>query len=221
MSAATPKPFSLPKIQWALLVIVLFHAVGAAGFLWVKTVPLFIRLVPFHLLLMLGVLLAVHQPKSRRFFGIMVLIMLAGWTVELAGVRTGAIFGEYRYGATLGLKVLDIPLMIGVNWFLLVYSAAAIVQRLIPANRLVQALAGAALLVLIDALIEPAAICFDYWSWADAVPPLKNYTAWFAISFVFLYTYVQSGIRSRFATGCTLYLAQLAFFAALLIGSTC
>lgn len=218
MSDALGKPFSPGKIRWAVALIILFHAVGAAGFLWVKTVPLFLLLVPFHLLLMLGIVLFVHQPKNARFFVVMLLIMTAGWTVELVGVRTEKIFGSYHYGKTLGFKLLDIPLMIGVNWFLLVYAVSAVTQHFAGRNRLVQALAGAVLLVALDALIEPAAIRFGYWSWAQAVPPLKNYTGWFAVSFVLLYLYGLSGLRSHFATGLTLYGAQLVFFAVLLIG---
>lgn len=207
-----------PGEKSGVFIIILFHAVGAAGFFIPKWVPLFQLLVPFHLLLMLGVVLFFHQPKTKIFFTAMFLVMLAGWLVELTGVKTGAVFGRYFYGKTLGIKALDIPLMIGVNWFLLIYSVTAITQKFIPQKRLVQILAGAVLLVLMDVLIEPVAIRFDYWSWQSTVPPLQNYLGWFAVSFVLLWGYSFAGQRSNPVIGMALYLTQILFFTVLILG---
>lgn len=203
---------------FGILLIVLFHVVGAAGFLHLKWVPLFQQLVPFHLLLMLGIVLFFHQPKTKIFYIALSSLMLAGWLVELIGVKTEAVFGSYFYGRTLGAKVLDIPLMIGVNWFLLVYSVTAITQKFIRQNRLVQNLAGAAMLVFMDMLIEPVAIRFNYWSWQSAVPPLQNYIGWFAVSFVLLLGYSFAGQKSNPVIGMALYLTQILFFTVLILG---
>jgi putative membrane protein len=39
-------------------------------------------------------------------------------------------------------------------------------------------------MVGLDFLIEPVAIKYDYWAWAEVAVPVQNYIAWFFISLV-------------------------------------
>ena len=39
---------------------------------------------------------------------------------EAIGVNTGLLFGTYEYGANLGFKIFGVPLIIGVNWTVLI-----------------------------------------------------------------------------------------------------
>ncbi|CAM3887584.1 carotenoid biosynthesis protein [Mucilaginibacter galii] len=173
----------------SLIVIILFHVVGLIGFFVPTLTPLFLRLVPFHLLLMLCVVLYNHYRLDEKFLGFLILIFIGGIAAEWIGVHKHWLFGDYHYGPTLGIKVLDIPLMIGVNWFTLVYATGVLMQRSRLRSMLARVLVGAAILVLLDVLIEPVAIKFDYWSWADKVPPLKNYLCWFGVSALFLWAF--------------------------------
>ncbi|MBE7179047.1 MAG: carotenoid biosynthesis protein [Mucilaginibacter polytrichastri] len=205
--------------EWpGIVLILLFHAVGLAGFSSAKWAPLFEQIVPLHLLLMLGVVIWYHRPKNKAFFITLFLLMLAGWSVEWLGVRTGKIFGHYQYGSTLGFKADGIPLMIGVNWFLLVYSVTALVQKIPGKNRWFRIFIGALMLVLLDVFIEPIAIKFHYWSWASHIPPLQNYIGWFVVSFVFLQAYALAGQKPGRYIGPALYITQLLFFAVLGLG---
>jgi hypothetical protein len=34
---------------------------------------------------------------------------------------------------------------------------------------------------------EPVAIQYNFWSWNETIVPIKNYIAWFIISFIFCY----------------------------------
>jgi len=170
----------------SLIVIVLFHVVGLIGFFVPALTPMFLRLVPFHLLLMLLVVLYNHYRPDEKFWSFFLLIAIGGIVAEWIGVHKNWIFGDYDYGPTLGIKVLDIPLMIGVNWFILVYATGVLMQRSRLRSSLARVITGALLLVLLDLLIEPVAIKFDYWTWVEKVPPLKNYLCWFGVSALFL-----------------------------------
>ncbi|TZF86085.1 carotenoid biosynthesis protein (plasmid) [Pedobacter sp. BS3] len=213
MERAKNKPLLKPGTNCAL--IILFHTVGLIGFLYPVWTPLFLKLVPFHLLLMMALLIAGQPDRRKAFWLFLTMAYLAGFFIELLGISTGTIFGDYQYGNTLGLKLLDVPLMIGINWSMLLYSVAAFVVMLQIRNRVQRALLGAVLLVLLDILIEPVAVKYNYWSWADMNIPFSNYVAWFLFSFVMLLFLFQFRFRRKNIAAAVLFIVQVLFFAAL------
>ena len=64
----------------------------------------------------------------------MIAIACLGFFIEVIGVKTGFIFGSYYYGAAMGIKILAVPLLIGLNWSILVYSTSLVVQYMKVAN---------------------------------------------------------------------------------------
>jgi putative membrane protein len=207
-----PPGVSMSKTTVSVIVIILFHVVGLVGFFVPSLTPLFLKLVPFHLLLMLVVLIVNHYRPEEKFWGFAILIFLGGIIAEWIGVHKHWIFGDYQYGQTLGTKVFDIPLMIGVNWFMLVYSVGVLMERSRLRNRLARVITGALILVVLDVLIEPVAIQFDYWNWAEHTVPLKNYISWFAVSMVFLYLFELFRFKQQTIVAPILLLVQLVFF---------
>lgn len=201
-------------VNFYCLLIILFHIVGAAGFLLPALTPLFIKLVPFHLLLMLLLVLLAQPGKDAAFWSVSLAIYVAGFLVEYAGVSTGQIFGHYRYGATLGPKLGNVPLMIGVNWVLLVYSVSAVVN-LVVIRAVLRIPAGAALLVLLDFFIEPVAVKFNYWSWTGSSIPFQNYAAWFIFSIAILSMFSLVNPKQHNKPAAVLFITQLIFFAVL------
>lgn len=192
--------------------MIIFHVIGTVGFLSPGLHYLFIKLVPFHLLLMFGLLLLTGYDGSRRFLILLFSLCTLGYLVEVAGVNTGLIFGDYQYGRALGYKVWNTPLMIGVNWFLLVYSTGVMFYSLGIRNRWLISLAGALLITLLDLLIEPVAIRFDYWAWADVSVPLQNYLAWFIFSFFLFLIFASTPIRKTNPSAIVFIMVQFAFF---------
>lgn len=199
------------KVISSSFFVILFHLVGFLGFLS-PYATLFKLLVPFHLLFMFGLLLWSHGEKNRSFMLVVGLLYVLGFLVELLGVHTGQIFGSYHYGATLGLKVAQIPLLIGLNWVLLIYSAGVAVNYLPTANLTLKAALAAALLVLLDFFIEPVAIRFDYWSWMGNAIPLQNYIAWFGFSFLCLIVFYRASFSKKNPVAMVLLLVQFLFF---------
>jgi putative membrane protein len=109
----------------------------------------------------------------------------------------------------------DIPLLIGLNWVILVYSVGVSMHQFGVKNDTLRAGIGAIILVILDLLIEPVAIQFDYWSWANGSIPTQNYIAWFVFSFACLLLFNRLKFAKVNPVAVVLVLAQFVFFIAL------
>lgn len=196
----------------AIFIIVLFHLVGLIGLSLSATRPLFLQIVPFHLLLMLFIVVFGHKKLSSNFGIFLLIIFWLGFLAEWVGVHKGWLFGNYAYDSTLGLKLSGIPLMIGVNWFLLIYATGVAMQRSRLKSTFFRVTTGAILLVLLDVLIEPIAIQFNYWHWNSPAIPLKNYVCWFLVSVMMLYIFELFSFKKQSIAAPVLLITQFVFF---------
>jgi putative membrane protein len=203
------------KTRLCVIVILLFHLVGLIGFIIPSLNVLFMALVHWHLLLMLGVILYSHDSLNKSFAVFALITAAAGFIAEFIGVHTGLLFGNYNYGGTLGSKLFEVPLMIGVNWFLLVYSAGVTLKRSRIGNKYLRVITGAVILTLLDVLIEPIAIRFDYWHWTGGIIPMKNYVCWFLVSAVLLFIFERFEFKRQSVVAAVLLVTQFVFFAVL------
>ncbi len=203
--------------KFIVLFIVLSHLTGFFGLLFLNSRALFLWLTPFHLIFMLILSLESIKPISWRFWIDMVLLILCTFVLEFLGVKTGLIFGNYHYGHTLGLNLWGVPLLIGVNWFILILSSQATV-RIIFQRQLSsfwRAILSAITMVLMDILIEPVAIYLHYWYWNLGVIPFQNYVAWFIFSFIFQFFYSKRNLSLKSIPLAIMFLCQAVFFLAL------
>lgn len=194
-----------------IIILAILHAVGVAGFAIPSLTPLFKQLVPYHLLLCWVALLFFHSPQKTIFYVGMLAIMFAGWGIEWVGVQTGKIFGSYHYGPTLGFKADGVPLLIGVNWFILLYCSFTLAQQITKLNWLQYALT-ATFMVLMDVLIEPVAVRYDYWQWHTLHIPLQNYIAWGIVSLLMAMGWGSLKMKQQNGIAIPLYFIQLCFF---------
>jgi putative membrane protein len=199
----------IPNVAIGLLVI--YYAVGTCLFLFQETRPLFKLLTPLSLILSLGVVLVFHRDWSRKWMLAFVIVFMASLLAEIIGVRTGLLFGEYVYGKTLGVKILDAPLMIGLNWLLLVYCTAAIANHA-SINKSVRIFFGAGLMVVYDLVLEYVAPVMDMWSWEDPYPGLRNFIMWFLLSLGFHAWFQLSGLNHENKPARYLFGIQFLFF---------
>jgi putative membrane protein len=197
------------------VIVVLFNLVGLAGFAIPALQPVFLKLAPWHLLLMGIVILLSHKWFDSRFLLFFILMYMVTFFAEWAGVHSNWFFGDYSYGQTLGLRLWAIPLIMGINWFLLIYCAGVLMQYSRIKSSIARVIIGALLLVLLDVLIEPVAIKFDYWHWAGNVVPFKNYIGWFGLSVIMLFVFEKFGFRRQSMVAPVLLLMQFVFFGAL------
>lgn len=206
----------LNKKNISIAVIIIFHLVGLIGFSVDELITLFKILVPAHLLLMTFILFFNHKDWNKHFYVFLFSIFLFSFAIEAIGTNTGKIFGSYTYLTTLGYKIFNTPLMIGINWLILVYSAGVYIHRLIPSDSassvFIKSLMGAALLTIIDFFIEPIAIKFDYWVWQAVEVPTQNYVAWFITAFVFMLVFNKLNFNKSNPIAHILLIVQSLFF---------
>lgn len=199
----------------AVAVIVIFHLVGLVGFLIPALQPYFMKMVPFHLLLMFAIIIYTYVGDVKRLLLFVSGVFLCGWLVEVLGVHTGKIFGSYYYGNTLGYKIAAVPLLMGVNWVILIFSIGQMVKSFKIRNSILASLIGALMLITFDFFMEPVAMKFDYWQWDWHQIPLQNYIAWFIVSIILLKFYYALGLKQQKYIGAAMFTAQLVFFVVL------
>ena len=193
------------------IILLLMYMAGFIGLQIKATQAIFQALSPFNLWFSLFALLAFQKNANRSFWLFCFFIYLLGFGVEVLGVKTGAIFGEYHYGNTLGLKLFDVPLTIGANWLLLTICTGSFVSNWSIPNYL-KAFVAAILMVSLDFLIEPVAPSLDFWYWANNDIPLQNYVAWFGLSFVAQFLYFSFHFTKDNAMAILLLVLQFLFF---------
>lgn len=183
MPIASQRGQATSTLRQAIVFLAVTHAAGVVGLLIPVSRPWFQWVTPFHLVLTVAVLLYFHRDWRRPFWVFAGSVLLIGYWVEVLGVHTTLIFGRYAYDTTLGWKVLEVPLMIAVNWLLLTYLCGSVCDQL-PMKKWGKISVAAIMMVAIDYLIEPVAIVYDFWHWTTPVPPLQNYVGWLVVAFV-------------------------------------
>lgn len=206
------------KLLTPIRVLIILYLVGIIG----VTLPLhkdFMLLTPLNLLTTFVIAVYADKNKNAGLYLVLAFCYLFGFFLELAGVQSGLIFGQYTYGATLGPKIWGTPLIIGINWAMLVYASVSISNSYFEQfPTMVKAAVGATLMVLLDIFIEPVAVKFDFWSWASApmnkliVAPLENYIVWWLAAFLlnYLVQTIMPAIKNRAIE--VLFYLQLLFF---------
>ncbi len=192
-----------------LIIVYTIGIIGIAG----NFDDRFVLLTPINLLLSIGLIFWTHPTDYSPLWKLAALCFATGVLVEIVGVQTGLIFGNYKYGPVLGPKIWGTPLMIGVNWTMLVYCAGSTVNYLLPElNIWIKAAFGAMLMTLLDVLIEPVAMDLHFWNWQDNIIPLQNYIAWFFVALPLLIAYFKLLGKTSNKVAILLFILQFLFF---------
>lgn len=200
------------KVYTSVALILIFHLVGLLGFSNDMLIPIFEKLVPLHLMLMLLIVLWNNESWNLQFLKFALGVFLFSFLIEMLGTNTGLIFGEYSYGPTLGLKIWNTPILIGVNWFLLVYGVGLSLKYLRIKNSIVSAALGASILTFLDLFIEPIAIKHNYWQWTNFNIPMQNFVAWWLCAFTFVLIFNKLHFNKQNIPGTFLLFVQFLFF---------
>jgi len=198
----------------ARIFLFIIYFVGLVGISIPSLQGMYVELTPFSLLISGLILLAFHEKWNLSFIIVIVLIFLLGFTIEAYGVYSGEIFGQYSYSNVLGWKLFNTPVIIGLNWLILVYCGYYLVSRFIH-KPVFQIPVGALLLVAFDFLLEPVAIETEMWSWTVGKPLFQNYLAWFAISVVLMSLFPLFKVKLSNPVAGYLFLFMVMFFGVL------
>ena len=110
-------------------------------------------------------------------------VSLFAIAIEAIGVATGFPYGRFYYGDALGPLVFGlVPYLLPVSYAPLVIGAVAAAYRADARRYGPWALRSAALLVLMDGVLDPGAAALGFWVWPDGSAyygvPLSNYLGW-------------------------------------------
>jgi putative membrane protein len=199
-----------------IIILLIFYTVGTFGILSPTYRDSFLPLSAFNLILSFGVVLLARKKDIIGFLAYLALAFVVGMTAEWIGIHTGYLFGNYSYGQNLGTKFLGVPLVIGLNWGMLVTISGSLANRL-AASFLVKVTVAALLMTGLDYLMEPVAIESDFWQWKTGQIPIYNYICWFVISFALQVVYFKFKLAESNKVNDVLFVIMVLFFSILTI----
>ncbi|MDN3203890.1 carotenoid biosynthesis protein [Algoriphagus sediminis] len=195
----------------ARILVIAIYAAGAIGLSFPEYKELFEFLTPFQLIGTTCLLLLFHKGWNDSFPIFGAAAFWIGFGSEIIGIHTGLLFGNYVYGPTLGPKLWEVPLVIGLNWFLLVYLSGALFSKSVKNDYLGAAL-GAAVMTALDYVIEPVAVVMDMWYWKFDIIPPSNYAGWFLIAFIIHLIYRKANFAKENPLVPYLLVSMILFF---------
>lgn len=196
------KKLTIPSYNHiAMGIILILHIVGLYQIIINDRVSL---MESSHIIILISSLLCLVPEfrKSKLITIPYLIVFLIGLFAEIIGVNTGLLFGEYSYSDSLGLKLLDTPIIIGMLWLTLSVGIQSWL-KMSPLKKWPIFILGALIMTLFDVLLEPVAIHFNLWQWEGVGVPWFNYLCWFIIALVmqpiiFRYTNTRSLFRHLF-----------------------
>ncbi|MCA6422983.1 MAG: carotenoid biosynthesis protein [Flavobacterium sp.] len=200
--------------SYFLYFLILVYISGSIGF--VVNPPFFSPFTPYTLLLTCFVFL-IHSPLAdKKFIFAFFSVAFLGFIIEVIGVKTGLIFGKYSYGNGLGIKLLEVPLIISINWAMLIFAGITTVSRIF-ANKITVLIVASLVVTGIDLLIEQVAPKLDFWQFEGGLPGLHNYLGWIGVAFFTSYFFYPTIIKGNRTVSLIILILQIIFFTSLFI----
>jgi putative membrane protein len=134
-------------------------------------------------------------PNTLIFFAISAIV---SWTLEEVGVRTGLVYGPYHYSDMLGAKLGEVPLLIPLAWFMMIYPSFVLANLIVdrrptsrrgsPRHVLALSLVSAIVMTAWDLPMDPQMSGAGNWIWerggAYFGVPLHNFAGWLLTTFI-------------------------------------
>ncbi len=212
----------------ALFIALLFHVSGLIGILFTSHKDWFIQNTPVNLLVMAALLIITQKEKNLYFYLFMFIVIVVGFVLEFTGVHTSKVFGNYTYGNVLGTQLFGVPLIIGINWFIVMYCAGIattyyenrMLNRInakgLSVEKRIQKISfvidAALLAVLFDWIIEPVAMKLGFWHWQSDKIPYFNYVCWLVVSALLLALFQRLPFKKQNIFAVHLLMIQVLFF---------
>ena len=207
---------------------IFFHSLESSRFYLLKITEPILWVINLYLIFQIFSLSKKQLTSVKhKFFLIWFLIVFVlTLSLEIIGTKTGLIFGDYQYGTTFFGKFLEVPVIIGLNWVLIILGCIQVSNSFLILKPFkkeentkntvsfedifknsaiktffrisLNSLLVAILAVSLDYFLEPVAIFLDYWTWADIVIPFQNYLAWFCIAFISAFSFYLLNLELQF-----------------------
>ena len=196
----------------AIAFLIIIYLVGTFG-IGLDLFPGIVKWTPVNLLLSFIIAVSFHTGAKNKLLLFLVISFIIGLGLEIIGVQTGLVFGEYAYGSVLGPKILGTSLIIGINWAMLIYIIGSTINLFFSNwKMIIKCIYGTISIVLLDFIIEPVAIELGFWSWENEAIPFQNYIAWGVISFGLFYLFFHLFPKESNKVAYALFILQCVFF---------
>ena len=196
-------------ISFSIFIVWLVNISGFFGILSDQK-DFFLSSTPYVLTITLF-LSVVNSSMEKKFLIRLLFIFILGLSVEIIGVNFSFFFGEYQYGNNLGIKIFDVPLVIGFNWVLLIIITGNFASKIFPKSIIGMVVFGSIIMILLDLLIEISAPKLDYWEFSINPVPFSNYFWWFVFSILFHLIYQSNKIK-EYVVSTNILLIHFLFF---------
>ncbi len=213
--------------QIATTIALAFHISGFIAIALFKN-QFFVQLTWLNLLVSAALIFYTQEKINGSFLVFVLAASIIGFSAEWLGINKQLLFGNYTYGNLLGPKWQGVPLLIGLQWFVIIYCCCISMQMLhdrLKRNQpdlynrypkwwtyLSRLSDPAFIAVLFDWAMEPVAQKLGYWKWKDNEIPISNYTSWFCVSILIIVIFNALSFKKQNMFALHLLLIQFMFF---------
>lgn len=118
----------------------------------------------------------------RYVLTFLAVVIPVSFAAEVLGVHTGLPFGNYSYSDQLGWKLFDVPVLIPLAWFMMMYPCWLIATAM-HKKPLFQIGIAAWLMATWDLFLDPQMVNEGFWVWHTSTGtttqiPLSNFFGW-------------------------------------------
>ena len=167
--------------KFRIILLFLFHFFGLIACYFNALKPLFAMGTAYHLIVITLLLFGDKKYLNIKFITTMLIVFLVGMASEIIGVQTGYLFGNYHYTSALGIKVLGVPVLIGITWASTAYACNTVAIEIFKTNKIYSIILAGLFMVAFDVVLEKFATFVPLWQWDNGVIPIYNYVCWFLI----------------------------------------
>jgi putative membrane protein len=197
--------------------LIILYTVGLAGHIFFYTRYYMLLLTPIVLMISyMTVFIPFIQNREWKKIYFFVIFGIIAYIAEVIGVNSGIIFGDYIYGDILGLKIFGVPLIISLNWMVILMGSISL-SELISKNKIAVVMFAIMFTVIFDYIMEPVAIFLKYWKWKNNHVPLTNYITWGMIAFICSFFFKLFNLTIKNSIPAFLFVVQFVYFAFLSI----
>ena len=171
-------------LRFSIFIVWLINVSGFFG-MFSDQKEFFLTFTPYAILMSFILIFINSKINQKGFITSIVIIAIFGFIIEYLGANYGILFGAYSYGENLGLKVGNVPLIMAINWILLIIITGNFSEKVFKNSLASRVIFGSLLMVILDFFIEVSAPKLDYWEFDKHPVPLSNYIWWFLFSVIF------------------------------------
>ncbi len=182
-------------LRFSIFIVWLINVSGFFG-MFSDQKESFLTFTPYAILMSFILIFINSKINQKGFMTSIILIAIFGFIIEYLGANYGILFGAYSYGENLGFKVGNVPLIMAINWILLIIITGNFSEKVFKNSLVSKVIFGSLLMVILDFFIEFSAPKLDYWEFDKHPVPLSNYIWWFLFSIIFHIIY-QINIKEK------------------------